>query len=213
MLVLVSTLQVIPVYQWYFPFSMSLLWFLSVGLNATIDAISSYYMHYFKEANNQKDIYMKSVVLLVSLAAFLFNAYSKVDTIYVNSLEEFKKGLIVEDVKPQLSINSGYLSEEDRRRSKLLYIGGTSTIVTGVGLLPAGATVGFIGMVVDEYDTIHGLVVLGSGMMVIGVVGIVGGIKMIRKGKQIRRRNRVLSFAPCINPLENSYGANFSFSF
>lgn len=156
---------------------------------------------------------MNKFILLTLFAATFFRVCAKVDTVYVNSLEEFERGLTLEEIKSPQPVQYSYLSESDRRRSNLLSVGGTYVIINGVGLLPAGATVGFIGLVVDEYETLYGLVALGGGMMALGVVGIVGGVKMIRKGKQIRRQNRRLSFNPYINPLENSYGANFSFQF
>lgn len=156
---------------------------------------------------------MKQIVLLISFAAILFSTCAEVDTIYVNSLEEFEKSLTPEMTNTSVPVQYGNLSDSDRRRSNLLYAGGTYVLLNGVGLLPAGATVGFIGLVVDEEDTVHGLVVLGGGMIALGVVGIVGGVKMIRKGRAIRYRDRRVSFNPYINPLGDSYGANLSFSF
>lgn len=49
--------------------------------------------------------------------------------------------------------------------------------------------------------------------MVVGVVGIVGGIKMIRKGKKIRRKQETLTLTPLINPFDDSYGLAILFSF
>lgn len=159
---------------------------------------------------------MNKIVLLITLAAIFFSAYAKVDTIYVNSLEEFEKSLLDGTVEiPTIQYDIQYEtqynnhSEYNLRRSNGLIAGGITLIALTGGAVPTGAMVGVIGLAFEEGS----VVLLGTGILASGVVGIVGGIKMIGRGKQIRRQNRRLSFDPYINPLENSYGANLSFSF
>lgn len=155
---------------------------------------------------------MSKIVLLISLVAILFNAYAKVDTIYVNSLEEFEKSLLNEtvEVQPiQHKIRYNTLSDYELRRSNGLIAGGIALIVTGASILPGGTTISILGFAFEEGP----IGVLGVGVFAAGVAGIAGGVKMIHKGKRIRRRGRRFSFNPSINPLEKTYGANLSLQF
>lgn len=151
---------------------------------------------------------MNKIVLLISFAAILFSAYAKVDTIYVNSLEEFEKSLLGETVEIE-TLKFQPVSDYELRRSNGLIAGGVALIITGASILPGGTAISILGFAFEEAP----IGVFGMGIFAAGVAGVAGGVKMIHKGKRIRQGAQRFTVNPVVNPLENSYGANLSFSF
>lgn len=103
----------------------------------------------------------------------------------------------------------GYEKKQMMRKARGIRAGGIAVVTTGSIVATGGPIfLGFMGMIYE--NPAFGIAALGS--LGIGITGIWGGSRMIRKGNYIQETVE-LSIVPVVNPWEDQYGAVLSISF
>jgi len=107
-----------------------------------------------------------------------------------------------------------YMSDDEIQcamaRSNRLRIGGGSLVTVGACFVPLAFLTTMVGLASPEGEMWY-----GEGIFVLscGVGSTIGGIHMIRKGKDIRDTYKQFSVTPIVDPISQKYGTMITLQF